>query len=325
MIVDILVNERTSRLSGRRNVLQRGSPPPPPWRLSLGPAFAGSGMALSLKRLLASSSSPPDNRQAGRCWAVTRIVPGSCRPSPDFPHSTSRSTPTMLPGSESIQVAPGVVVLGCSWSTRADAMGLRPQEFEKLQARVRAAGRRPETVSTGHEEVGDGRRRHEVVLGIDPSLRGTGWGIIRISGGAFEGIGWGTLGCPSRFPRSRCLTRIAAGLREAIQRHRPTACAIEGLFYAQNLQTALLMGEARGVCLLAAAEAGLEICEIAPRKVKLAIVGYGGAQKTAVARMVQRILGLPETPDADSADALALALAHAREVSRPTLMPRRLL
>jgi len=95
------------------------------------------------------------------------------------------------------------------------------------------------------------------------------------------------------------------------------------LFFAQNLQTALLMGEARGVCLLAAAEAGLEIFEMAPRRVKQAVVGFGGAQKLAVARMVQRRLGLEEPPSADAADALALALAHGQETGRYSLAPRR--
>jgi crossover junction endodeoxyribonuclease RuvC len=98
---------------------------------------------------------------------------------------------------------------------------------------------------------------------------------------------------------------------------------IEGLFYAQNLQTALVMGEARGVCLLVAAEAGMEVTEIAPRKVKQAIVGFGGAQKSAVARMVQRRLGLSELPEADAADALALALAHLQEAGGFELNPRR--
>jgi crossover junction endodeoxyribonuclease RuvC len=91
---------------------------------------------------------------------------------------------------------------------------------------------------------------------------------------------------------------------------------VEGLFYAQNLQTALIMGEARGAALSAIAEAGLEIYELAPRKVKQAIVGYGAAQKLAVAKMVQRMLRLPEPPAPDAADALALALTHAQEQGR---------
>jgi crossover junction endodeoxyribonuclease RuvC len=94
---------------------------------------------------------------------------------------------------------------------------------------------------------------------------------------------------------------------------------IEGLFYAQNLQTALIMGEARGAALAAIAKSGIEIFEIAPRKVKQAIVGYGAAQKSAVAKMVQRMLNLSEPPAPDAADALALALAHAQENSRYNL------
>jgi len=166
---------------------------------------------------------------------------------------------------------------------------------------------------------------HQVILGIDPSLRGTGWGVIRMHRGVATLLGCGTLRLSPSLPRSRCLVRIAEGLRAAIRQHAPTTCAIEALFYAQNLQTALLMGEARGVCLLAAAEGGLEICEMAPRKVKQAIVGYGGARKLAVATMVQRILRLPSAPDPDAADALALALAHAREIARPWFNSRRAL
>ena len=100
---------------------------------------------------------------------------------------------------------------------------------------------------------------------------------------------------------------------------------MEGLFFAQNLQTALIMGEARGAALATVAEAGLQIFEMAPRKVKQAIVGYGGAQKMAVAKMVQRMLRLAELPDPDAADALALALAHGQEQNRYSLVsPKRL-
>jgi crossover junction endodeoxyribonuclease RuvC len=96
---------------------------------------------------------------------------------------------------------------------------------------------------------------------------------------------------------------------------------VEGLFYAQNLQTAIIMGEARGAALAAIAESGIEIVEIATRKVKQAIVGYGAAQKIAVAKMVQRMLALNEVPEPDAADALALALTHAQEHRRHVLHP----
>ena len=113
------------------------------------------------------------------------------------------------------------------------------------------------------------------------------------------------------FPLPR--PKIIQSLREVLQQYKPTVCVVEGIFYAQNLKTALIMGEARGAALAAMAEAGLEIFELAPRKVKQAVVGYGAAQKFAVAKMVQRMLALSEPPAPDAADALALALAHAQQ------------
>ena len=160
-----------------------------------------------------------------------------------------------------------------------------------------------------------------VILGVDPSLRGTGYGVIRLGKPHPVALAHGTISCPAGWERSRCLAKIAETLRDVLQQHRPTACVMEGLFYAQNLQTAIIMGEARGAALATVAEAGLEIYEIATRKVKLAIVGYGAAQKSAVAKMVQRLLDLPKPPAPDAADALALALVHAQENSRYNLTP----
>jgi len=162
---------------------------------------------------------------------------------------------------------------------------------------------------------------HSVILGLDPSLRGTGFGIIRCGKPAVQAIAHGTISCPAGWHRSRCLARIAQTLRDVLKRHQPEVCVVEGLFYAQNLQTALIMGEARGAALATIAEAGLDIYELAPRKVKQAIVGYGAAQKLAVAKMVQRLLRLAEPPEPDAADALALALAHAQEQKRYSLTP----
>jgi crossover junction endodeoxyribonuclease RuvC len=136
-----------------------------------------------------------------------------------------------------------------------------------------------------------------------------------------QALAFGTISCPANWPHSRCLVRISQTLRDVLQAHHPQVCIVEGLFYAQNLQTALVMGEARGAALAVIAEAGLEIFEIAPRKVKQAIVGYGAAQKLAVAKMVQRMLRLSEAPPADAADALALALTHAQEAGRYSLVP----
>lgn len=168
---------------------------------------------------------------------------------------------------------------------------------------------------------GSAPRRHPLILGIDPSLRGTGYGIIRSRGDAATLVAAGTIRCPAGWERSRCLTRIAQELRALIRVHTPEVCAIEGVFYAQNLQTAIILGEARGAALATIAEAGLEIHEIATRKVKQAIVGYGAAQKLAVAKMVQRLLNLAAVPEPDAADALALALTHAREQGPYRLHP----
>jgi crossover junction endodeoxyribonuclease RuvC len=156
-------------------------------------------------------------------------------------------------------------------------------------------------------------------LGVDPSLRGTGYGVIRFEKPSPVVLAQGTIACPKDWERSRCLAKISQTLRDVLREHQPTVCVVEGLFFAQNLQTALIMGEARGAAMAAIAETGIEIFEIAPRKVKQAIVGYGAAQKLAVAKMVQRMLNLAELPAPDAADALALALAHAQAHGRYSL------
>ena len=190
-------------------------------------------------------------------------------------------------------------------------MGVTPQQFKQMAERLKggrqAAGPVLEPSGSG------GLRRHQVLLGLDPSLRGTGYGVIRLAKPYPQTLGQGTICCPGSWEHSRCLVRIVQSLREILPRHHPSVCVVEGLFYAQNLQTALTMGEARGAALAVVAEAGLEIYEMAPRKVKQAIVGHGAAQKLAVAKMVQRLLRLPEPPAPDAADALALALTFAQE------------
>jgi len=164
-------------------------------------------------------------------------------------------------------------------------------------------------------------RTPAVILGVDPSLRGTGYGIIVPGKPHPRTLAMGTITCPASWERSRCLVKISDALRAVIQEHQPTVCVIEGIFFVQNLKTALIMGEARGAAMAVIAEAGLDIYELATRKVKQAIVGYGAAQKSAVANMVQRMLNLAELPEPDAADALALALTHAREASRYQLKP----
>jgi crossover junction endodeoxyribonuclease RuvC len=193
-------------------------------------------------------------------------------------------------------------------------MGISLQQFEQMKARVSSPRRArpliPESAPPSNSTAAG------VILGIDPSLRGTGFGVIRCGKAKIELLACGTIGCPAAWEKSRCLAKISQTLRNVLTVHQPDTCIVEGLFYAQNLKTALIMGEARGAALAAVAEADVEIFEIAPRKVKQAIVGYGAAQKLAVAKMVQRMLNLAKPPAPDAADALALALAHAQSRSR---------
>lgn len=194
-------------------------------------------------------------------------------------------------------------------------MPITAKQFEAMQARVARPKRAPAPAFPAARPAPS----DEIIIGIDPSLRGTGYGVIQPGKPHPRALAHGTISCPPGWERSRCLLRISETLRDIIARRHPRVCAIEGLFYAQNLQTALIMGEARGAALAVLAGAGLEIYEIAPRKVKQAIVGYGAAQKMAVAKMVQRLLHLPEPPAPDAADALALALAYLQEHGRYSL------
>ena len=184
-----------------------------------------------------------------------------------------------------------------------------------MNARVRGRKSRASAIVVDAKLISPAQA-HKIVLGIDPSLRGTGYGVIEIAKPNAMVLAHGTISCPKDWPHSRCLAHIAQTLRDVLRKFQPTVCAVEGLFFAQNLKTAIVMGEARGAALAAIAEAGVEIYEIAPRKVKQAIVGYGAAQKLAVAKMVQRMLQLTELPAADAADALALALAQMQNLER---------
>jgi len=203
-------------------------------------------------------------------------------------------------------------------------VGITLQQFNQMKDRLGGGARRaarPVFEPTERVDV----TAHQIILGLDPSLRGTGFGVIRLAKPQPLAVAQGRISCPSAWPHSRCLVKIAQTLRDLVREHQPTVCVVEGLFFAQNLQTAIVMGEARGAALSAIAEFGVEIYEIAPRKVKQAIVGYGAAQKHAVAKMVQRLLNLSKPPEPDAADALALALAHAQEQGRYNLTaPKRI-
>jgi len=196
-------------------------------------------------------------------------------------------------------------------------MSITPRQYEQLKARM--SGAKPVARPIFQSSLRPVSAGAQIIIGIDPSLRGTGFGVIKLARPHPLALAHGTIVCPPGWERSRCLLKIMQTLREVAAKFHPTVCAIEGLFYAQNLQTALIMGEARGAALAAMAEAGLDIFEIAPRKVKQAVVGYGAARKDAVAKMVQRLLQLSAPPAPDAADALAIALAHAQDTGRYTL------
>jgi crossover junction endodeoxyribonuclease RuvC len=153
-----------------------------------------------------------------------------------------------------------------------------------------------------------------IVLGIDPGTASLGYGIVDRTGGGVRAVDFGVFRTTPDASLPVRLGAIHAFVAELIARHDPSLLAVERLFFSRNAQTAFAVGQARGVVLLAAAEAGVEVREATPNEVKSAVTGYGNADKEQVARMVAVVLQLsePPTPD-DAADALATAvcIAHA--------------
>jgi len=150
------------------------------------------------------------------------------------------------------------------------------------------------------------------VLAIDASLRNCGVAIVDGENGKSRALFFGTIHNASSVKSSACLVAIRDQLAQLIQEHEPDCCALESVIYVQSYKTAILLGAARGAAILAAAENGLPVFEYAPKRIKQATVGTGGAKKNQVAFMMRALLGLTETPDPDSADALAIAFTHLR-------------
>src|SRR5271169_591245 len=150
------------------------------------------------------------------------------------------------------------------------------------------------------------------VLGIDCGGEYTGYGVVEMhSGGQLVCLTCGAIKLSPREPLARRLSRIYDELGELITEHRPDEVAIEGIFYALNVKSALKLGQVRGVAMLAAASAGLDVAEYSPLSIKSAVVGYGKAEKHQVQQMVARLLCLDQIPQpADAADALAIAICH---------------
>jgi crossover junction endodeoxyribonuclease RuvC len=158
------------------------------------------------------------------------------------------------------------------------------------------------------------------VLGIDCGTEYTGYGVVDLLCDSRNGapksdrlvcIICGAIKLSPRDPMPTRLSRISIGLQELILQHRPDRVAIEDVFYATNVKSALKLGQVRGVAMLAAASAGLEVAEYSPLSIKSAVVGYGRAEKHQVQQMVTRLLNLDQIPEpADAADALAIAICH---------------
>jgi len=149
------------------------------------------------------------------------------------------------------------------------------------------------------------------IIGIDPGLGRTGWAVIEEDGGKIKVHSFGCIDTEKNSDEVKRLRTIYSSLKKIISSENPTVLAVEKLFFSKNVKTALSVGQARGVILLAAAESGLSIEEYTPLQVKIAVAGYGQADKNQVGQMVKSILGLKSVPKPDdAADALAIALTH---------------
>jgi crossover junction endodeoxyribonuclease RuvC len=149
-------------------------------------------------------------------------------------------------------------------------------------------------------------------LGIDPGTAIMGWGVVDEQGGGLSLVACGALTTPAGMPPPDRLVLLYDGLQHLLREHRPNAAAIEELFFGKNVNTAISVGQARGVALLALAQASVPIHEYKPSAVKQAVAGYGGADKKQMQEMVRMTLQLPKIikPD-DAADAVAIAICHA--------------
>ena len=150
------------------------------------------------------------------------------------------------------------------------------------------------------------------ILGVDPGIARLGWAIVEVQRSKVESRSFGCIETSSKMSREKRLQKIFLELSRIIKKYRPEALSIEELFFGDNSKTAFVVGEARGIVLLTAAQSGLEIGFYTPLQVKLALTGFGGAQKPQIAQMVKTILKLDKIPKMDdTTDALAIALTHA--------------
>jgi crossover junction endodeoxyribonuclease RuvC len=151
-----------------------------------------------------------------------------------------------------------------------------------------------------------------LALGIDPGTATTGYGLVRIEpDGSLVAVKYGVLLTPKESTASARLVMLYDQLRDVLDEYKPQLAAVEKLFFARNVTTALAVGQARGVVMLAIEQAGIEVFEYTPKEVKNAVAGYGGADKRQVQEMVRALLQLDSIPKPDdAADALAIAITH---------------
>ena len=149
-----------------------------------------------------------------------------------------------------------------------------------------------------------------IILGIDTSLRSTGFGVLSVEGSRLKALDWGNIPNAAKLPLSTCLKKIHDRVAALIAEHHPDVMAIESVIYGKNAGTMLVLGEARGAVITAAVNADLPIYEYEPRHMKKAVCGNGLAEKEQIQRMIRVLLNLPEVPQNDAADALGLAIAH---------------
>ena len=149
------------------------------------------------------------------------------------------------------------------------------------------------------------------VIGIDPGSQTMGWGVVEGDGRRYSPVAFGSIRAPASMKFSTRLLRMCNALEELIGEHRPDVCALEDSFLATNVKVTMKLGQVRGVVLLVAERAGLEISEYSPRSIKQTVVGYGNAEKHQVQEMVRLLLALKSVPTPhDAADALAVAICH---------------
>jgi crossover junction endodeoxyribonuclease RuvC len=159
------------------------------------------------------------------------------------------------------------------------------------------------------------------VLGLDPGTRHFGWGVVRRNGTRLVHVAHGVLDVVDEGELGERLVAIEASLVAILEEHKPEHASIESLFFAKDASAAAKLGHARGVGLLVCARAHLECFEYAPARVKRTVAGQGRAEKSQVAQMIRVILGLPEAPPPDAADALAVAVTHLQGVRLPSAVP----